>query len=169
MTDGEFKQLILPQYGKMYAAAYVILRDKDDACDAVQEVVARLWERRGGLDTAISVGSLCAISVRNCCIDMLRKRHGQVSLDTELNMGNDVSSVITTDEAANYNSLLQAISKVISTMNGVQRNILTLSLISKLKTEEIQQVTGESSANVRQILSRGRRKIKEILENELQR
>lgn len=159
----------MPRYGDMYVAASVILRDKDDACDAVQEVIARLWERRSGLDSAVSVGSLCAISVRNYCIDMLRKRHGQVSLDTELNMGSDVSAPITADADANYNSLLQAISKVISTMNGVQRKVLTLSLISKLTTEEIQQVTGESSANVRQILSRGRRKIKEILENELQR
>lgn len=168
MTDGEFKQLILPQYRKMYAAAYVILRDKDDACDAVQEIVARLWERRRGFDQSVAVGALCAVSIRNFCIDMLRKRHGEVSLDTELNICHDVTATSVADAETNYNSYLQAINRVISTMNEVQRNVLTLSLITKLTVDEIQQITGESNANIRQILSRGRRKLKEVLEHELQ-
>ncbi|MDE6309386.1 MAG: sigma-70 family RNA polymerase sigma factor [Muribaculaceae bacterium] len=169
MTDGEFKQLVLPRYSDMYAAAFVILRDKNDACDVVQEVIARLWERRKALEAATSLGSLCVVSVRNFCIDMLRKRHGRVSLDAELNLGYDVAGKSSTDDTANYNSLLKAISKVLSTMNGVQRNVLTLSLIGRLTIDEIQQATGETNVNVRQILSRGRRKLKEVLEDELQR
>lgn len=36
MTDGEFNSILLPQYRQMYATAFAILRDSDDASDAVR-------------------------------------------------------------------------------------------------------------------------------------
>ncbi len=167
MTDGEFKQQILPNYGKMYTAAYLILRNRADACDAVQEVVARLWEQRSKLDVEVSHTSLCSIAVRNCCIDILRRRKGRMSIDDETMMGYDVPSTLSSDSQACYTTLLRAIKQVVATMNNAQRKVILLSLISKLSNEEIEKATGQSSANVRQILSRGHRKLKEILAHEL--
>lgn len=167
MTDGEFKQQILPLYGKMYTAAYVILRNRADACDTVQEVVTRLWEHRHRLAVEVSPNSLCATAVRNCCIDMLRRRQGRVSFDNEILKECNTPSSLTSDAQASYNTLLTAISHTASTMNDMQRNVLLLSLISRLNNEEIEQATGQSAANVRQMLSRGRRKLKETLAHEL--
>ncbi len=46
MTDGEFRQQIIPCYNMMYAVALRIFRDPADASDAVQDAVANLWDKR---------------------------------------------------------------------------------------------------------------------------
>lgn len=168
MTDGEFKRLILPNYSSMYVAAFIILRNKTDACDAVQETMARLWERRAKLEITVSPQALCNTATRNCSIDMLRRHHGELSTDSEpLSVHNDVPSAIRADSEANCNSLIEAIGKTLDTFNGAHRRVLSLSFISRLNNEEIAQATGLSPDNIRQILSRGRRKLKEIMSHEI--
>lgn len=44
MTSGEFKDRVLPCYRQMYATAFAILRNPDDASDAVQDAISVLWQ-----------------------------------------------------------------------------------------------------------------------------
>ena len=59
MTAEEFKSTILANYRRMYAAALAMLANSDDASDAVQDTVARLWERRESLGDVDSPASFC--------------------------------------------------------------------------------------------------------------
>ena len=43
MSEQQFKELFLSEYGRMYKAAYILLGDEDEAKDAVQDVFAKLW------------------------------------------------------------------------------------------------------------------------------
>lgn len=47
-------------------------------------------------------------------------------------------------------------------MPPAQKEILRLSIFEDLSAKEISEITGVSGTNVRQLLSRGRKKIKEI-------
>ena len=49
MTHEQFTQIYLPLSGKMYALAYNLLRNREEARDCVQDVYAELWNKR---DTA---------------------------------------------------------------------------------------------------------------------
>ena len=44
MGREQFTQIYLPFSGKMYALAYNLLRNRDEARDCVQDVYAELWK-----------------------------------------------------------------------------------------------------------------------------
>ena len=51
MTHEQFTRQYLPLCGKMYALAYNLLRDRNEARDCVQDVYAELWNKRDTLET----------------------------------------------------------------------------------------------------------------------
>ena len=63
MGHEQFTQIYLPFSGKMYALAYNLLRNRDEARDCVQDVYAELWNKR---DTRRSCDS-------SDCIDELQR------------------------------------------------------------------------------------------------
>lgn len=50
MGHEQFRQIYLPFSGKMYALAYNLLRNRDEARDCVQDVYAELWESRDTIE-----------------------------------------------------------------------------------------------------------------------
>ena len=53
MTHEQFTQIYLPFSGKMYALAYNLLRNRDEARDCVQDVYSELWIKREPSDEFI--------------------------------------------------------------------------------------------------------------------
>ena len=51
MTHEQFTRQYLPLCGKMYALAYNLLRDRNEARDCVQDVYAELWNKRDTMET----------------------------------------------------------------------------------------------------------------------
>lgn len=51
---------------------------------------------------------------------------------------------------------------LIATLPKNQQDVLNLSVFGDCSNEEISEITGESAANVRQLLSRARKKLKSI-------
>lgn len=72
----------------------------------------------------------------------------------------------TTDSEASFTSTSSLIMKCIAQLKDRHRKVLILSLFCQLSNDEICTATGESPENVRVILSRGRKTIKEFLKNE---
>ena len=50
MGHEQFTQIYLPFSGKMYALAYNLLRNRDEARDCVQDVYAELWNKRDTIE-----------------------------------------------------------------------------------------------------------------------
>ncbi|MDE5585629.1 MAG: sigma-70 family RNA polymerase sigma factor [Muribaculaceae bacterium] len=164
MTDGEFKRILLPQYRQMYSAAFAILRDPDDASDAVQDTISVLWQKHETLNIPENVSSFCNITIRNHCIDRIRhnSKHYFERIDALCTLPSDTS----TDSKASFTSTSSLIMKCLDHLNERHRKVMILSFFSQLSNNEISIATGESPENVRVILSRGRKTIKEFLKNE---
>lgn len=164
MTRGEFKSILLPCYRQMYDIAFAILRDSDDASDAVQDLMADLWLKHERLEIPDNPQAFCIRSARNFCIDRLRadsKRYFD-NIDSLYMMASDFRA----DTEVSLRTTLSCIAAILSGFKMKQRRILILSLFSQLSTDEICVVTGESPDNVRVILSRGRKRIKQFLSDE---
>lgn len=165
MTDGEFKDILLPCYRRMYAVAFAILRNADDASDAVQDAISALWQRHNDLPIPDTPMAFCCRIARNTCIDRLRidsKRYFE-NIDSAMIMASET----TTDSAVSYITASERIFKILSIFKEKQRKILSLNIFSQLSNDEISKIMGESEENVRTILCRGRKKIKEYLNDEL--
>lgn len=144
----------------MYAIAFAIFRVSDDASDAVQEAMSRLWSQHLSLTLPDSPDAFCATVVRRTCLDMIRRRRFD-PLE-----GIEAADTASTDSDAAYHTALNYIKALLVQFPEKQRKVLTLSFISQLSNDEITTVTGLSDANVRQIISRGRQKLKTILSHE---
>ena len=66
MTHEQFTRQYLPLCGKMYALAYNLLHDRNEARDCVQDVYAELWNRR---DTMETDQTLVLKMVRDKCLE----------------------------------------------------------------------------------------------------
>ena len=73
MTSSEFEKLIAEQKDRLFRFAFSILQNSDDAKDAVQDLVLKLWKNRHSLDATRNLESYCLNALKNQCFDFLRK------------------------------------------------------------------------------------------------
>ncbi|MDE6702683.1 MAG: sigma-70 family RNA polymerase sigma factor [Muribaculaceae bacterium] len=154
MDKKRFEIELLPCYKRIYSICVAIVRDRDEAADAVQETYARLWKRRDELDELESAEAYAVKTAKRICIDKIRSRE-VVSEEHDAGVTSDTDRLENADE-------LRLIKTLMDKLPLSQRKAVELSAFGGCSNDEIAELTGESPANVRQLLSRGRKKLKEL-------
>lgn len=158
MDSSAFKRLLLPHYRRMYATAMTILRNSDDASDAVQEAFTRLWEKRDDLPNIDNPEAYCVTTIKRICIDRIRRSTlpiNEVTEDTLL-ISDD------SDVLADNRESLQSVAHLMDSLPEQQRYVLQLRAFDDCSLEEIESITGLTGVNVRTLLSRARRRMREL-------
>lgn len=147
--------------GRLRATAQRIVSD-DAADDALQDAFVRLWSRRGDLDSETAVEGMAVTTVKNICIDTVRRNTVRRHDDIEDNP----SAAAVTDEDDDtrerdelYGEITSLIDKELSERD---RRILYLRDRDGWEMEDIAAELGISEINVRVILSRCRKTIRQI-------
>jgi RNA polymerase sigma-70 factor (ECF subfamily) len=79
MKQNEFMQLVNPFKDKLFRVAKRLLVSTEEAEDATQEVLVKLWNRNEILDEYKSVEALAMTMTKNYCLDQLKsKRAGNM-------------------------------------------------------------------------------------------
>ena len=157
MTHEQFTGIYLPLSGKMYALAYNLLRNHDEARDCVQDVYAELWSKREMIDPDKPPLPLVLTMVRNKCLDRLKCKWtmaDDVLLET-LTTGDTENQI----EAA---SELSAVLQLIDKLPPDQQKVLRLRTIDGLEIDQIQELTHFSRENIYTLLSRARKTLKKL-------
>ncbi len=83
MQAEEFKLKVLPVRAKLFRFACMLLNDKQEAEDVVQEIMLKLWIKKDELDTIRNVEAWSITMARNLSFDKLKKRkkERQIPLD----------------------------------------------------------------------------------------
>lgn len=144
----------------MYRYAYFILYDKDDALDAVQSAIASLWEKRNSLSSVDNLAAFCITSAKHQAIDILRKRPRSIITLDEITEQEDTTPSVS--DTMEYSESLDKVKSILSTFSPVQQEIMRLRSQAECTVEEIAYITSMTEDNVRQVLSRTRRKLKEL-------
>jgi RNA polymerase sigma-70 factor (family 1) len=71
-------------YSYLFRIAYAILRQKDSAKDAVQEVFVRIWQKRESLEISVSLKAYLQRAVVNECLSTLRKHKPSTQPDVQV-------------------------------------------------------------------------------------
>lgn len=158
MDSSAFKRLLLPHYKRMYVTAMTILRDSDDAKDAVQEAFTRLWEKRDDLPNIDNPEAYCVTIIKRICIDRLR-HSSHIANDVIIQ---DITIADDSAAKADNRESLQEITRLITRLPEQQQRVLRLRSFNDCSLEEIEQITGLSGVNVRTLLSRARRRLREL-------
>ena len=156
MTQEQFTQTYLPCSGKMYALAYNLLRNRDEARDCVQDVYAELWNKRDTIEPDKPPLALVLTMVRNNCLDRLKSRSAKAD-DEILETLIDHNTENQIDAASDLNAVIQLIDK----LPHDQQLVLRLRTIDGLEIEQIQELTHFSRENIYTLLSRARKSLKE--------
>ena len=157
MTHEQFTQIYLPYSGKMYALAYNLLRNRDEARDCLQDVYAELWNKRDTIEPDKPPLALALTMVRNNCLDRLKSRSTKAD-DEILETLLDHNTENQIEAASDLNAVIQLIDKLPSD----QQVILRLRTIDGLEIEQIQELTHFSRENIYTLLSRARKTLKEL-------
>lgn len=144
---------------RLLASARQILGNDDDAVDALQDAFVGLWSRAGSLSDESHARGATVISVRNASIDLLRRRAVRQG-DGEASDLSDTSDQ--SDPSDSSGTLFEEVDRLMATrLNPRDREILRLRDADEWPMEEIAERFGLTEANVRTILSRARRTIRE--------
>ena len=158
MDAESFKKEFLPYHHKLYCIAYKLLENMADAEDLVQEAYLKLWDKRDGLTVISNPEAFSVTLVKNMCFDLLRSGKyvsgRQVVELTEVHNASPADNLEIRDEVCQVKS-------IISRLPEQQQRIVTLRDVKGCSYEEIEQVTGLNATNVRVLLSRARKKIRE--------
>ncbi len=158
MTAEQFKDIVMPMKEVMFRIAFKILGSESDALDAIQDTLVSLWSNRSRLTMASNPQAYCLGALKNRCLSTLRTRNETVALDSNP-IAADEDAVSRAIDARDSLSLMR---KLIESLPEGQRRVVSLSAFSEYTNEEIAALTGFSEQNVRTLLSRGRRRIKEL-------
>ncbi|MFT0673275.1 RNA polymerase sigma factor [Bacteroides hominis] len=158
MDAESFKKKFLPYHRKLYRVAYRLLENSADAEDIVQEAYLKLWDKREGLTVISNPEAFSVTLVKNMCFDLLRSGKYILSRQTvELSAVQDISQ----SDNLEVREGARQVTDIIAHLPEQQQRIINMRDIKGCSYEEIEQVTGLNSINVRVLLSRARKKIRE--------
>jgi len=155
MTTEEFKRDILRLQPRLQRTAESIVGDPDSAADAVQEAVITLWEQHTTIKSQ-NMEKLCLTIVKRRSIDLLRKQHPTVPIDTETLM-------LTEPPQDDLEERYQLARQLIDQLPKRQRDTILMKYEDGLSNEEIEKATGMSSTHVYATLSRAYNSLREAI------
>lgn len=148
--------------GRLLATAQRIVGD-DDADDALQEAFARLWSRGEELPGEQAVEAVAVTTVRNVCIDTLRRQSVRRYDNIDDTPSAQAVADDNSDEASERTELYRNVTALIdSRLSSRDRLILYRRDRDGWDFDEIAAETGLTESNVRVILSRARKTIRQI-------
>lgn len=158
MTEREFRANVMPLRRLMYGLALRMGIPPDDAADAVQETQIRLWCHRESIPVEDKELKLyCMASMRNECLTRIRRQKSTEQLNETVSASDEVY------ETFDFNDTKNQIERIIETLPKGQQDVIRLSAFGECDTEEIAKILGQTKVNVRQLLSRGRKRIRELI------
>ena len=159
MPASLFKQLLLPLYPRLQRVALRLLDNAEDAEDMVQEVYMKLWSKRDALPDVKDVEAYCVTLTKNMCIDRLRiaeaEKEDMDEVPIMLAETDDVEAQVERHDA------VEQVKQIIGTLPEHQQQVITLRDMEDCSFEEIAEQTGLTAVNIRMLLSRARRTIRE--------
>ena len=162
MNARQFQRQILCYSDQVYRMALSILKDKSRAQDLYQDLMMRIWEKRNQLEMIENRRAFLLTSIRNMCIDRLRKEPltGEIPADA-------VEQYPDPYQLTAQSDMLRYIHHLIDGLPEMQRTIIRMKDVEELEIAEIAEILSISENAVTVNLSRARKKLREkIIENQ---
>ena len=167
-----FSELVQAYDKKALNFAYRMLRDLNEAEDAVQEAFLRVFDKIHTFHGNSSFSTWFYTILNNICLDMLRKRArgGDVVSITQASSDDHEYELQIEDtadgpfELLQKKSALKLVDKALSKVSDEHRAVIVMRDINGLEYEEIAKILNVSLGTVKSRISRARLALRKILE-----
>ena len=160
MKPLEFENLIAPFKDKIFRFAKRLLASTEEAEDATQEVMVRLWHKKEILANYNSVEALAMTMTKNFCLDQLKSKRAS---NLQLVHSNYRDNQAELDHQLEAKDSWNWAEKIINNLPEQQRIIIQMRDIEEFEFTEIAAVLEMNETAVRVALSRARKTIREQL------
>ena len=161
MTAEEFKNKVIPYSRKLYPLIFGILKNEEETCDALQDLMLKLWNKRTDLETCSNLSAYIITIAKNYSFDVLKKKRPMVFKEKdEYKILNIEENGYDPEKREKYEYVHQTMEKLPDKL----KTVIRLRDIDGLTFEEIKEMTGFEITHIRVILSRARMRVKQEIE-----
>ncbi len=162
MTQTEFLNIVMPFKDKVFRLAKRLLASTEEAEDATQEVLLKLWSNKTKIEDYNNVEAFSMTMTKNFCFDKLKSKHAQ-NLKIEHNDYEDGNASL--QKQVDLNDSVTWVEKIIEDLPKQQKLVIQLRDIEAYDLDEIAKMLDMNNTAVRVALSRARKTIREKLTN----
>jgi len=160
MTQTDFTKLVTPFKDKVFRLAKRLLVSREEAEDATQEILLKLWKNKEKIAEYKNVEAFSMTMTKNFCLDRLKSKQAQNLKIVHSNYEDNNTSLQKQVEARDS---VDWVSKIIEELPEQQKIILQLRDIEEYDFDEIAKVVDMNPTAIRVALSRARKTIREQL------
>ncbi len=160
MTQTEFLNIVMPFKDKVFRLAKRLLVSREEAEDATQEILLKLWKNKGQFEKYKNIEAFAMTMTKNFCLDKLKSKQAQNLKIVHSNYQDGSTSL---QKQVELNDSVDWVGKIIEDLPEQQKMVLQLRDIEQYEFEEIEKVLNMNATAVRVALSRARKTIREKL------
>lgn len=162
MTQAEFLNIVMPFKDKVFRLAKRLLVSTEEAEDATQEVLMKLWHNKKKIQEYKNVEAFSMTMTKNFCFDKLKSKQAQ---NLKIVHSNYEDGNTPLQKHIELNDSVNWVAKIIEALPEQQKMIIQLRDIEAYDLDEIAQMLDMNNTAVRVNLSRARKTIREKLTN----
>ncbi|MBC8884313.1 RNA polymerase sigma factor [Flavobacterium piscinae] len=158
MNQNEFITLIAPFKDKVFRLAKRLLVSNEEAQDATQDILVKLWDNKNGLTNYASVEAFAMTMTKNYCLDQLKSKRAS---NMKIVHNNFTSTEASLEKKVEDQDSWHWVEKMINELPEQQKLIIQMRDIEQYEFEEIAKILDMNETAVRVNLSRARKTIRE--------
>jgi len=158
MNQSEFIKTVTPFKDKIFRLAKRLLVSVEEAEDATQEVMVKLWTKNDSLPNYNSVEALAMTMTKNYCLDQLKSKRASNLQLVHSNYSDHAPSVQRQVEDRDRWAWME---KAMGDLPDQQKLIVQLRDIEQYEYEEIASMLDMNETAIRVALSRARKVLRE--------
>lgn len=160
-TEAAFERLIDRYESKVYRLCCSLLRDPDQAQDAAQESLVRVWKALAKYDQRASLSTWIYTITRNRCLTAIERRRDLDSLsDSEVQLQAEAAQAVGPEPEQDHLAMLR---ELVEALPERYRRVLTLFYYEERSVAEVALMLGQPEGTVKTNLHRARAALAEQL------
>ena len=160
MHQNEFVNLITPLKDKIFRVARRLLVSTEEAEDATQEVLVKLWNKKDILKNYNSVEALAMTMTKNYCLDQLKSKRAS---NLKIVHNNFTDREAGLQQKVEDTDSLNWVEKIIDQLPEQQKLIIQMRDIEQYEFEDLAKILEMNETAIRVALSRARKTIREFM------
>ncbi|THD67473.1 RNA polymerase sigma factor [Robertkochia marina] len=160
MKQSEFLNTVMPFKDKLFRLAKRLLVSTEEAEDATQEIILKLWTNNEKIASYKSVEAFAMTMTKNYCLDRLKSKQAN---NLKLVHSNYTDENTSLQRQVEVNDSLNWMTKILNTLPEQQRMVLQLRDIEQYEYDEIAEMLDMKPTAIRVALSRARKAVREEL------
>lgn len=160
MTQSDFLKVVLPFKDKVFRLAKRLLVSTEEAEDATQELIFKLWRNKEKLEEYKNVEAFAMTMTKNYCYDRLKSKQASNLTLVHSNYKEKDTSL---DKKVEYQDTVSQVHRLIEQLPENQKIIIQLRDVEQYDFDEICKMVDMKPTAVRVALSRARKTIRQEL------